>query len=150
MTETITLTRHEYGEQGTRGRLVLPDGWECLTIELPWRGNRVGKSCVPEGVYDLALRRSGVVERTTNGDYLEGWEVTGVPGRTYIMVHVANVPSELAGCIAVGQRPSTMWGLPAVSNSQRTFDVLMERLATRSAWVIDIRHADGVEAPQWP
>lgn len=148
--DLIYLHRQEYGDQGTRGRIVLPTDHAWWTIELPWRGNAVGESCIPEGVYPMRKRRSGVVERSTGGEYLFGWEVCDVPGRTYIMIHPGNTIRDLEGCIAPGLGRGTLYNLPAVTNSQLAFDELMRSLEDRSEWTIDVRAAKGVESPQWP
>lgn len=146
----IYLRRQEYGENGTRGRWEMPNGTGWWTIEMPWRGNAVGESCIPEGVYTLRKRRSGVVERSTGGEYLFGWEVCDVEGRTYIMVHPGNTILDLEGCIAPGIGRGTLYDLPAVTNSQIAFDELMAALEVREEWTIDVRAAEGVESPQWP
>lgn len=143
----LTLQRVEYGEQGTQGTLTLPDGWDCRTIELPWRANAVGESCVPEGVYRMKMRRSGVVERTSGGQFLRGWEITGVPGRTYIMIHVGNTIRDLAGCVAVGGIRGEHRGLPAVLGSHKTFTQFMRRIDPRNDYDIDIRSNN---PPEWP
>lgn len=47
-----------------------------------------------------------------------------VAGRTYIEVHPANYPSQLEGCIAVGQSIDG----DALDNSKAAFDLLMSKL----------------------
>ena len=138
MDATIELLRTDYAEQGTRGILTLPHGWACFTIELPWRDNEPYVSCVPEGDYPLRLRRSGVVERTTDGEFFTGWEVAGVPGRSYIMIHVANYPPHLEGCIGPGQNELLLEGYPAVGNSLAAFRRLMAELEGETEWRISI------------
>jgi hypothetical protein len=88
----LILTR-EYFETGTNGWLYLNGALLCRTIELPWKDNRVGYSCIPEGTYALKKRFS----------VNKQWhlEVLDVPGRSYILVHPANnAMKELKGCIA--------------------------------------------------
>ena len=138
MTNTIRLSRTQYADNGTPGVLSLPDGWACFTIELPWRNNRPNLSCIPEGEYDLRMRPSGVVKHSTHGDYTAGWEVTGVPGRTYIMIHPANYPPELEGCIAPGMSAITMKGYPAVGQSLKAFERLMVKTGSDIGWKIHI------------
>ena len=88
----VFLTR-QYFPDGTNGTLRCGGRVVCSTIELPWRNNRRGISCIPEGRYILKARRSRKF----------GWhlEVTGVAGRSLILVHPANnALLELNGCIA--------------------------------------------------
>lgn len=143
VTDRLILTRgHAFG-MGTFGMLTGP-GIECLTCERPWRGNRVSESCIPPGVYDMGLRRSTVVEETTGGDYLTGWEVKDVPGRSYIMFHPGNTIDDSEGCILPG-RSLSAWEVKgkmrwAVTESRDTFERLMEQLGKRDHWVIEIRY----------
>lgn len=139
MAETIILERFAYAPDGTFGRLMLPDGWQCFTCERPWKGNARGESCIPEGVYDLRHRRSPVVERTSAGAYQAGWEVADVPDRAYIMIHPANWPNEVEGCIAVGREYLIMRGRNGVSHSRDTFRDLMRRVVTSHAWRLAIQ-----------
>lgn len=88
----VFLTRR-YFPDGTNGTLRCGGRVVCSTIELPWRNNRRGISCIPEGRYVLRKRRSRKF----------GWhlEVVGVTGRSLILVHPANnALLELNGCIA--------------------------------------------------
>lgn len=89
----IRLTRFAYSPFGTLGRLDL-DGDILWTVERQWENNRPNVSCIPEGVYRC--------KRYNSAKYPDHWEVTGVPGRTKILIHSANWPGELAGCIAPG------------------------------------------------
>lgn len=124
---------------GTFGKLHLPDGSFVYTCERPWVGNKPFKSCIPPGVYTLRKRRSGVVEDTTDGEYLEGWEVTDVHGRTYIMIHPANWPYQLAGCIAPGLGFGMLRDALAVTSSRDAFDKVMAQLEGRDEWTLEIQ-----------
>ena len=134
----ITLERRGYfDEEGTFGELYAGD-FSCKTVELPWRDNRVAKSCIPEGTYVMRMRPSGVVMRTSGSRFEEGWEVTNVAGRTYIMVHVGNTVSDLDGCIAVGKAWGYVdrhWG---VTHSRDTFQGFMRALADEEEHRIEI------------
>jgi hypothetical protein len=123
----ITLERFAYTPVGAFGRLRVGD-WQCYTVERPWAGNRTFVSCIPEGVYRLRMRPSGVVARTTDGKYTEGWEVTGVPGRTYIMLHIGNTMDDVEGCVAPGLDIGTVYGKWAVTDSTAAFRELMSRI----------------------
>ncbi len=135
----IVLERFAYSPDGTFGRLKLPNGFTCYTVERPWLSNKQRESCIPDGIYTLEKRRSPVVERTSGGDYLEGWEVTHVPGRTYIMLHPANWPHNVEGCIGVGREYMIMDGENGVTKSRLTFAQVMAGLDGRDTWNIDIR-----------
>jgi len=82
-----------YGVTGANGTLSI-DGVEiCSTIELPWKENATGVSCVPEGKYEVKRRYS-----EKHGKHLI---LLNVPGRELILFHPANnALQELRGCIA--------------------------------------------------
>ena len=97
--KTVRLFRGPSTDQGTPGELVL-DSQKWKTIELPWRENRRGVSCIPLGRYLVQLVRSpskGLV-----------YGVQDVPGRSHVLIHSANFAGDtslgwvthLQGCIA--------------------------------------------------
>ena len=140
----IKLIRYKYGLDGTFGEWVFPDGSRLFSVERAWKGNQRSVSCIPEGLYVLRKRKSPVVSRVTNGRYTEGWEVTNVPNRSFIMVHPGNWPSNFNGCIGVGQenRPlqhPTQGMIDAVTSSQAAFDTLMSKLEEKDKWFLDIQ-----------
>jgi len=143
MNSLLKLKRFDRLEEGTFGKLIFPDGWWCYTVERPWLDNKPMVSCIPDGVYTLGLRYSPTVKRITRGRYSEGWEIQDVPGRSYIMVHPANWPTDLNGCVGVGEKYTELQGRDgklhkAVTNSQGTFDEVMKRMEEQSYWDLDI------------
>ena len=88
----LFLTR-TYFPEGTNGILTCEGKIICKTIELPWKNNERGVSCIPEGKYFIRKRYSPKFK----------WhlEVVGVKNRSYILFHPANnALTELNGCIA--------------------------------------------------
>lgn len=130
--------------EGTFGKLIFPDGTEYFTCENPWKDNRPYVSCIPSGVYYLEQRHSPVVRRTSGGEFLEGWEVTEVRDRSYIMIHPGNWPEDVEGCIAVGKRlgitqnKQGKWSL-SVLDSREAFREIMEKMDEYNTWTLDIR-----------
>lgn len=133
----LTLERFAYTPQGTFGRITVGNQ-QWFTVERPWLGNKAGVSCIPEGVYTMGLRESAVVKRTTGGATTKGWEVTGVKGRSLIMIHVGNTMDDLEGCIAPGKTLGTVGGKWAVQSSRAAFDELMAALAGQKSWTLTI------------
>lgn len=87
------LVKRTYHPSGTNGSLWYDGSLVCHTIELPWKGNEVNVSCIPEGRYLLEKRITH--ER---GFHLI---LKSVPGRSWILIHPANdARTELEGCIA--------------------------------------------------
>ena len=152
---TATITRSVPHELGTIGRIDLPGGFYCYTIERPWAGNRQNVSCIPAGRYKIRVRASPVVERTIRGEFSEGYEVVGVPGRSYIMFHVANSMYDLEGCIGVGSEKSA-WGnsaqaripessgdVPTVTDSLATYRRFAQAMKEDGVKEIEIKWAEG-------
>lgn len=136
---TLILERFNYAPDGTFGRITLPSGKQLFTCEQPWNGNATGKSCIPEGIYSMAMRDSPVVERSSGGKFTRGWEVLDVPGRTFIMFHPANWPHELKGCIAPGVNYAVMRNKQGVTSSRDAFTDLMDELNDNETWLLQVR-----------
>ena|SRR5690625_2863965 len=135
----LTLHRSYCWEHGTWGVLTLPDGSELATLELPWLGNERGRSCIPEGIYRMAMRESPVVERSSGGEFSRGWEIQGVPDRAHIMIHPGNWTRNSDGCLLVGMKHAIIDGAIAVANSRQAFRIFMRALDGRERVDIDIR-----------
>lgn len=92
MEHKIKLLR-TYFPEGTNSILLFDDVEHSHAIELPWKENETGHSCIPEGKYLLIKRYS-----QKHGHHLQ---VLNVPGRDLILIHPANnAVKELRGCIA--------------------------------------------------
>lgn len=139
MSDLLRLDRMGSTPWGTFGTLRLADGSAFPTVERAWEHNAPGKSCIPAGEYLLDLRNSPIVYRSSGMEFQRGWEVTGVPGRSLIMIHPANWASELQGCIAPGRAHVVMQGKPGVSASRAAFKDLMHRLGKRESWRLAVR-----------
>lgn len=137
MNNLITLERFSYADDGTLGVLTIGD-LELFTVERPWLANQPRVSCIPEGIYDLGMRYSPVVKRSSGGKYSEGWEVKDVPDRSYIMFHPGNTMDDLLGCISPGLSVGRINGKPAVLSSRAAFDKLMAALEQRNDWQLHI------------
>lgn len=116
----VLLERFAYSPFGVFGRLMLPE-FECYTVERPWMDNKVRLSCIPEGNYTLKL---GAYNR---GGY-PAYEVTGVPGRSLIKIHIGNTIDDVVGCIAPGKSLGYMEKKWAVGSSKKAFREFMEAM----------------------
>jgi len=82
-----------YRDGWTDGEMLINGILVCRSIELRWANNERNISCVPEGVYPVAI-----IQHPKFGECLQ---INGVKGRSGILVHVANdAQKELRGCIA--------------------------------------------------
>jgi hypothetical protein len=98
---------------GTLGRLLIDDEHELFTIERPWLNNAPFKSCIPQGAYQC--------DRYSSTKYPDTFEVCGVPERSKILIHVANYPRNVQGCIGLGME--LMGDRCAVSRSRDAVDL---------------------------
>lgn len=104
----------------TIGNLYHKDNLICCTMERPWLHNKVNVSCIPAGVYDLKPVDSPKFGYT--------YEVCDVQARTHILIHKANRPSELQGCIAPVSKYGVLKGEWAGLSSKSAYDKLMKLL----------------------
>jgi hypothetical protein len=127
----VNLTiKRTYGDFATTGTCQV-GGRSLFTIELPWKDNESGVSCVPEGVYDLVP-----YESPTHGPT---W-VLSAPGftRSYCELHSGNWSEQLEGCIAFGMAAQPMYDPytgkvgPALEESKDAIAYLIETLGSMS------------------
>lgn len=87
-----TLQRISQSEEGTFGILYDPAGTQlCVTCEPP---PDVAHPCIPAGMYKCIPH---------NGDRWKNvWEISGVPGRSSILIHAGNTDADTEGCVCVG------------------------------------------------
>ena len=90
------LIRDGFSETHTSGRLIL-DGTVLHTLELPWLGNLVMKSCIPSGSYFV-----NYLAKSASGKYKDVYHITDVGGRTGILIHKGNVTGHTLGCVLIG------------------------------------------------
>lgn len=118
---TITLKRMVETPHGTFGLLTYPGVTPWYTVERMSTGEHPR---IPAGTYEMKL---GMYY---GGDGIGGkvdypaYEII-VPGRKNIKIHVANLASELLGCIAPGLSLGFLHDQLAVLSSHKAFDAFM-------------------------
>lgn len=90
------------------------------TLELPWKYNLRNVSCIPEGIYELALHNSSKFGRC--------FKVCDVHNREAILIHAGNTTRDTEGCILVGLKFGHIRGEEAVLNSKQTLNQLFGTL----------------------
>lgn len=138
MNNVIKLIRQNRDTEVTLGKMIFPNGKTFCTIELPWKDNQRSISCIPDGNYVLRKRDSAIVSRTSKQRYQKGWEVTDVPNRTFIMIHIGNTVKDFEGCIGVGTDYGVIGGHKGVINSRVAFDEFMEEMEAFDEWTLEI------------
>lgn len=105
----------------TIGRLSYGDE-HFWTVEKPWKDNEPFVSCIPAGNYTMVRRDSPRFGPRT-------WEVSDVPGRTHILLHVGNTANDVVGCISLGTHlHSTAEGVSSSRKAMKQFHALTDEL----------------------
>lgn len=131
-------------DQGVFGILTTADGYQCQTVEQPWRDNEPFRSCVPVGVYTLrkfnslthgatyALESQDAGVAVTQGEVNKYDHLT----RYACILHKANLSSELRGCIAPGRDRWFYKDHWAISSSGDALDDLLKDLHDGDSLII--------------
>lgn len=143
----LVLIRYSYAPYGTYG-CMYAGSQQLWTVEQPWRQNMRQRSCVPEGKYQIIRHNSAkypnsfaLVNHALDVWYQPG---PGVPdhARKAILIHPANVPEDLAGCIAPGMALGYMRNRLAVTQSRVAMDVVRKFLAASPTNTLTIASVD--------
>lgn len=81
-----------------------------FTMERPWLNNKNNVSCIPTGTYRCTLI---YWEKHKKWVY----HILDVPHRFGVLIHSANFPTQLLGCIALGEKMGIMDGKRGVFTS---------------------------------
>lgn len=128
--KTVSIIRINTSDHGTVGMLLVDDQFFAYTMEPPWRDNASNLSCIAPGTYLCVWHYSPRY----------GWVylVTGVDGRSYILIHPGNYGGDITkglkthtnGCVLLGTRRGRLSGQRAVLASRmavRRFFSFMNR-----------------------
>jgi hypothetical protein len=127
-----TVVRQPSTSHGTAGHLVLENGFECDTLELPWKDNKTGISCTKADTYKGRVWWSPTMNRL-----VIRWEDKN--GRVACLVHTgtwaggAPEATDVHGCTIVGRGYAPVmrkdgkmqWG---ILNSRPTMAELIQSL----------------------
>lgn len=112
---------------------------DWYTVERNWLNNQPGVSCIPAAVY---VCRPTIFHPGQENSY-KTFEITNVPNRSEIKIHIANWSHQLEGCVGLGTAIQFLQyqGAPklAVSSSKVAFNAFMEEFGDLEEWEIDIR-----------
>jgi len=102
-----TIIRTPSDAKQTLGNLIVTedDGdvlFQCKTLELDWEDNKTSISCIPVGLYTVITRHSA--------KYGNHFHITGVDGRSLILIHHGNYNTDIRGCVLLGAAHSDING----------------------------------------
>lgn len=151
----LTLLRYGFGKKTTLSRLMHGDVFCCYMIEDARRAAKIpGQTCIPEGVYELALYDSPKFRDTARE--ILGYAYKGmillknVPHFDFCEIHWGNDENATDGCLLTGSAPLVLLsGEFYVQNSRQTFKKVYPRIAeplsAGERVTIDIRAMAGPE-----
>jgi Family of unknown function (DUF5675) len=119
---TVIIKRHgSIPRMGCYGTLAT-NGFHCRTGEREDLGNEPTISCIPLGHYNCKWRdiTGSILAKHTGYDHL--YEIIDVPGRIGIFLHNANYPSQVEGCIFLGDGWGCFGSEWGVTNSRKTLE----------------------------
>lgn len=104
----------------------------CLTCERPWLNNQIGISCIPAGQY--------ICRRVKSPKFGDTFEVTGVSGRTEILLHSGNIDDDSHGCIILGENFEP-WktGQLSLASSKIAFGQFMREMEGQDQFTLTIK-----------
>lgn len=116
----------------TFGVLALDDDAPiCVTLERPWLNNAPNVSCIPAGQYTC--------KRVNSPKFGNVFEVTGVTGRSKVLIHWGNWVTDTEGCIVLGESYAILKNEVAVAQSKAAFDEFMAKLAAVDSFQLTIK-----------
>jgi len=93
---TVEIIRCQQNNSATIGMMLIDKTARFVTLELPWRDNKVNESCIPAGNYLCKLKLSPKFK-------MRLYELQDVPGRAEILLHLGNDIDDVSGCLAIGK-----------------------------------------------
>ena len=130
----MTLVRTDCSDSCTIGRLEFTDASgndaELMTLELPWRDNKRGCSCIPKGTYTC--------KKVQSRKFGETFEITGVEGRDSILFHKGNFPSSTRGCILLGLGTASCNGGYMITDSARAMEKFLAAVGNAQQFTLEI------------
>ncbi len=144
--------------------------YSLASVELPWKENANGSSCIPTGEYLVNSRQTSKYGKHfwLVGSKLGNWQ--RIPGtnksdREWVLIHTApKAPGWLAGCIGPGPQydfnrknkqgnpdgVGTNYLNPAKAESKSALDTLVSTLYNEKGFKMIIENLDGVPTASLP
>jgi hypothetical protein len=119
----LKIQRQHTGTDCTSGQISIEGEIAGYTLERPWQGNIPLISSIPTGRYH------GYVRKNTS----DRWriELSDVPGRTNVQLHVGNFVADGLGCVLIGANLTK--DLCTLTDSKAAFDKFKLAFASAAA-----------------
>lgn len=129
----LLVDRDVAGPEVTLSRWYLDGALQCFGLEDAIRAEKIpGRTCIPAGLYRLALRTTGrfharYAEDPRFRDIHRGMiELVDVPGFSDILIHAGNTARDTRGCLLPGRFRDV--GASALRESGVAYRTLYRRL----------------------
>jgi hypothetical protein len=143
----LLLTR-VYLPDRTLGSIYSPQGGLLAkTLELPWKENKRGISCIPEGEYLVTLSQPVLKDDPNTPEDESGgrnprpykhYIIHGVKGRSGILIHRGTIPQHSLGCILVAGRFINIESdTPSLEGSSAKLEWMVNNLPERFNLLVD-------------
>lgn len=127
----LTLNRVLYRPDCTLGVMSCEGTPLCLTLEDAWNFNASNVSCIPPRMYN--------VQKYTSKRFPDTFEITNVPGRSYILIHAGNTELDTEGCVLLGTQFGELNKKIAVLDSRTALDKLRTFIGTTENIILEIK-----------
>ena len=128
----LKLTRFEFGDTYTIGKLYVDNVFECYTLEdkvRPLEEKILNKTAIPAGTFKVIIDMSNRFKK-------EMPHILNVPGFEGVRIHSGNTDKDTEGCILLG----TTWTKGNfIGNSKIAFNSFFKKLLTAKEAVITIK-----------
>lgn len=132
----MILRRIAENEDGVFGVLIdVKDNQNipfAVTVEPNWRDNQKNISCIPIGSY-ICKRR------LYNRRGYWTFEITDVPNRSNVLIHIGNDEDDTEGCVLVAEQFGMLESKTAILHSSLGFSEFMDRLEGHDEFVLEIK-----------
>lgn len=125
----ISVDRFRSDADATLSKVSVDGAFVCFGLEDEYRADKVaGETCIPAGEYRIAVRTEGGFHqryaRKFPAMHRGMLHVAGVPGFTFVLIHIGNTDDDTAGCLLVGQGASADDGDLRVTSSRLAYEKL--------------------------
>lgn len=131
----MILTRQKQKPKGKQTLGILDfEGVQLATVELAWKDNKRGESCIPPTIKMVRGKEKRVlpaykVKPRTSKKFKKHFIIEDTTPREFVLFHPANFSRQLRGCIApgMGHKDIDRDGLMDVYSSKPAMNILLEK-----------------------
>jgi hypothetical protein len=141
---TLKVIRIKQGKESTLSEIYLDGEFVCYGVEDAVRKTKIkGSTAIPAGRYPLGLNRYGAMNARYSRkfpDLHRGMiEILGIPGFSYVYIHIGNHIGDTSGCLLVGMKMQLVDGDYEVSKSakayKRLYAMLVEAMVEQEVFI---------------